>query len=154
MMSGNRTPRLTIAVRRGRRARETGTALLMAVVLVAAMSIGGAAVWHYLHRTLAETKALENAQITLHLAEAGLETAIAKLRAQPEDYRGEANAPLGPGRFSVTVQPQPEAGAYRLVSRGELVHGRFVRASTALEGELRLASSGEVVAFHWQERKR
>ncbi len=130
---------------------ERGAAIILAVILVAVMSIGVSAVWKYLHVTLGEEKRMENAEAALHLAEAGLEKAVAELRVRPDGYRGEIGTPLGAGRFSVEVRPGTVRANYQIVSRGEAGEGRFIRARKTLVAEVALSSSNEVRRFHWVE---
>lgn len=137
------------------RRNECGSAIILAVILVAVMSIGVSAVWKYLHITLGEEKRIENDEAALHLAEAGLEKAVAELRVRPDDYRGEIGTPLGAGRFSVEVRPGTARAVYHIVARGEVGEGRFIRARKTLAAELALSSSNEVRRFHWiEEAKR
>jgi len=130
---------------------ERGAAIILAVILVAVMSIGVSAVWKYLHVTLGEEKRMENAEAALHLAEAGLEKAVAELRVRPDGYRGEICTPLGAGRFSVEVRPGSAHAVYHIVARGEVGEGRFIRAHKTLVAELVLSPGNEVRRFHWIE---
>ena len=134
--------------------RQRGSVLLMAVMVVAAMSIGGAALWRYLHVTLEQERRLENNDTCLHLAEAGLDRAVAMLRVQPGSYTGEERVPLGEGQYSVEVIREAAAGQYRLVSKGVLADGGAVRAQKTLEAPLKLSAAGEVLEYYWQEQKR
>lgn len=135
-------------------ASNSGSALLLAVLLVAIMGIGSTALWRLLHSTLAEGRRYEKSEMALHLAEAGLEKAVAELRSQPDTYRGETDTQLGRGRFSVAVQPGPHPGEYRLESTGKLTDGGVAFARKTLEAELTLTNSGAVRVFHWRVRKR
>jgi len=142
--------------RRGtRKSNQRGAALILALLLVAIMGIGCTAVWRYLHTTLSETRRYERTETVQHLAEGGLEKAVAELRAAGGRYRGEEHTPLGAGRFSVAVQPEEgKPGTYRLLSVGELEDGGHVFARRVLEADLQLTPDGEVQAFYWRIEKR
>ncbi len=129
---------------------RNGSALLMAVVLVMVLSIGAAAVWHYLHVTLRETARQEKLTMALHLAEAGLDKAVAELRARP-GYQGEQKTPLGRGRFSVTVTPQAASGGFQLVSTGEVAEDGRVQGAVVLAAELALGPDRTVKRYHWRK---
>jgi hypothetical protein len=134
-------------------ARRRGSALFLAVGLVAVMSIGGAALWRYLQSTLAEARRAEITAVAQHLAEAGLEKAVASLRENPRTYRGEENTPLGRGRFSVSVE-QPRPGEFIVIARGEMAETGDVQASQTLRAALTLSGRGEARAYHWAVEKR
>jgi hypothetical protein len=134
---------------------DSGAALMMAVLLVAILTIGSSALWRHLHMTLGEGQRVEMAEAARALAEGGLDQAVARLRVQPDAYRGEQNTPLGEGRFSVTVEPLGFPGAYRLISHGELLGGKHVLTRQTLIAELALSPAGEVRRFQWSiEKKR
>ncbi len=131
------------------RDRQQGSVLLAAVVMVMILGLGGAALLKYLHVTLAETKRHENTEIALHLAEAGLDKAVAMLRVQPQTYRGESATPLGVGSFSVRVKPEEKQGAYRLSATGTIGEEGRVRLAKTLEAQLSLSPAGEVTRYSW-----
>ncbi len=128
---------------------RNGSALLMAVVLVMVLSIGASAVWHYLHVTLKETTRQEKLTMAMHLAEAGLDKAVAALRARP-GYKGEQKTPLGRGRFSVTVT-KAAAGGFHLVSTGEVAEDGRVQGTVVLAAELTLGPDHTVKRYHWRK---
>ena len=138
-----------------KRHSSRGAALMMAVLLVAILTIGSSALWRHLHMTLGEGQRVEMAEAARALAEGGLDQAVARLRVQPDAYRGEQNTPMGEGRFSVTVEPLGSSGAYRLISHGELLGGKHVLTRQTLIAELALSPAGEVRRFQWSiEKKR
>lgn len=139
--------------RRGRPVRSRGSVLFLAVGLVAVMSIGSAALWGYLQSTLREARQAEIMAVSQHLAEAGLEKAVASLRNAPATYRGEENTPLGRGRFSVSVE-QVRAGHYVVLSTGEMTDDGPVMARRALRAEVVLSPLGNVRDYHWAVEKR
>jgi len=122
--------------------------LLMAVVLLAVVSIGAAAALRLYHITFRESTRAVKTEVARQLAEAGIENAVACLRIDP-NYSGEDNTPLGGGRFSVAVTRQGRG--YRLAATGEVVHeGRVLRA-VSREAQLELAASGAVRRFTLEE---
>lgn len=127
-----------------------GSALLIAIVLVAALSIGAAAVVRLTHLTLRESGKDAKTEVARQLAEAGIEKAVATLRANPA-YTGEERTPLGAGRFTVAVRRDGEA--FAISSVGEVVFHEEVKHRAALGARLVLDVSGMVRSFTWGERK-
>jgi hypothetical protein len=143
-------------VRSKRRRRDSGVAVMMALILIAVLSIGSAAVWKHMHRSLREIKRLENEQTVCDLAESGLEKAVIALRRQPDEYRGEADTLFGEGRFSVEVKhiPSREGRRYEIAARGELLYSGVVRASRTLDTVLVLGPDGGIRHYHSEARKK
>lgn len=131
--------------------RNAGVAMVLALLLVAIMGITGAALWKRLHITFAEMRRVEDAEVTLHLAEAGLEKAVAMLRRDPA-YPGESGTALGEGAFSVAVE-RTGSGSYRLWAEGVLESKPVVQHRTVLLGELTLGPGGRVSAYRWRHAK-
>lgn len=129
--------------------RERGAALLMALMLVAVAGIGAGAVWSYLHVALHQSKRSEHTAVTQCLAEAGLDKAVAELRAK-RPYTGETNTCLDGGRFSVRVNAAGESGHYLLESLGEVANGSEVLARCALRAELTVSPEGGISRYQWR----
>jgi type II secretory pathway component PulK len=129
--------------------RSRGAALIMALLLVAIVSMGAAAVWEYLHMTLKEGHRTEIQETTFCLAEAGLDKAIATLRTRA-NYNGEKDTPLGDGHFSVQVTPEAAPGQYQLKSVAILGEENRVQAQCTLRASLRLSPRGEVVQYQYR----
>ena len=129
---------------------RNGSALLMAIVLVAALSVGAAAVIRLTHITLRESGKTVKTETARQLADAGIEKAVAMLRADAA-YAGESNTPLGAGRFTVRVTR--EGAAYTISSLGEVVFHGQVMHDAALHARLVLGAAGEVHFFSVAERK-
>lgn len=127
-----------------------GSALLIAIVLVAALSIGAAAVIRLTHITLRESGKDAKTEVARQLAEAGIDKAVAMLRVNPL-YAGEERTALGAGRFTVSVQR--DGAAFAISSLGEVVFQEEVKHHAALEALLELGVSGEVRALTWAKRK-
>lgn len=121
--------------------RNTGSALLMAVVLLAVVAVGAAAVLRLYHIAFRESARGVKQEVARQLAEAGLDNALARLRVDAA-YAGEQNTPLGAGRFSVEVARN--GGVFRIVSTGEVVfEGRVMRAAV-VRARVELAAGGRV----------
>lgn len=127
-----------------------GSALLIAIVLVAALSIGAAAVIRLTHITLRESGKDAKTEVARQLAEAGIDKAVAMLRVNPA-YAGEEPTPLGAGRFTVSVQR--DGAAFTISSLGEAVFQEEVKHRAALDARLELGVSGEVRTLTWAKRK-
>lgn len=137
-----------------RRAREAGSMLFMAVVLVAILSIATTAALRYLHMSMAEIKRQENAETALALAEAGLEKAAAMLRLHPGDYSGETGTPLGAGQFSVTVTRGAQPGVWTLRSVGVVDSGDAPGTRQTLLSEAERRPDGSLRIGAWRVEKR
>ena len=136
--------------RRRRRHGERGTALIFALMVLLILSMGTAALWSQLHGNLAAQRRAWHKEQAFQLAEAGLERAIAGLRAAPDAYTGETDTPFGPGTYSVTVTPGAAPGEFTIASWGRLENAsaRFDRAG--LRGRLRRAGDGAVAEYVWE----
>jgi len=135
------------------RAKE-GTALLLTVGYLAAMTIFASTFLGFLNRTLSNRTSVERQQICLNIAEGGVDKALAELRVRPNDYRGEKETPLGAGRFSVEVKPGDGTGAYLIVSTGELGEGELVVSRVQVVAEMTLSATGTVRELRWSEVKK
>jgi hypothetical protein len=133
---------------------KEGTALLITVGYLAAMTIFASTFLGFLNRTLSNRSSIERRQICLNIAEGGVDKALAELRTNPKDYRGEKNTPLGQGRFSVDVKPAGGAGTYLIVSTGELGAGDLVLSRAHVVAEVTLSAAGTVRELRWSEVKK
>ncbi|MCP4645742.1 MAG: hypothetical protein GY851_35180 [bacterium] len=100
--------------------RREGSALIMALGYLAAISIFVTVFLTFLHRTSEQFKAAERRESAYQLAEAGLNKAMAELRRNPDAYRGEEGTVLGDGAFAVTIVPTETASVFDVVSEGTL----------------------------------
>ncbi|HIJ74248.1 MAG TPA: hypothetical protein HPP83_09125, partial [Candidatus Hydrogenedentes bacterium] len=75
--------------------KNEGTALLLAVGYVGAVSMLAAALLAALGHTITVAGKEEARQIAVAIAEAGIDKAVAELRAAPNTYRGEKQTQLG-----------------------------------------------------------
>lgn len=136
------------------RSPRQGSALLFAVVLLAVLSIGLTAFYKHLHRGFENHRRFEQDQITFYLAEAGVHKALARLRVEPDVYRGETGLALGDGKVDVAVTPIKEHRAYRIRSQAFLTDGVVTRAVYTLEVEAHLAPSGAITVTQWHREKK
>lgn len=133
-----------------RRRNDGGTALLIAVLIVGILSVSVAASWKHLHLTRAHGHTVRLHEEAQHLAEAGLEQAMAMLRVDPA-YPGAKQVALGNGDYSVRVERTGVPGAYRLHAEGRVgAEGRIYRRLT---GTLQLGPTGEVESYHWARER-
>lgn len=134
-----------------RKPGERGTALIGALLLVLIVSAGVGLVWRSLMQQRESQRHFVRAEEARQLAEAGLETAIAALRAD-RGYAGVSAVPLGEGEFSVAVFPATPG--FRLESEGVLRDGAIVRARIRWEATLQLDGAGRIVAYAPREQDR
>jgi type II secretory pathway component PulK len=128
-------------------------ALLAVVVYLFIVTALSAAFFQTVHQTMDQARKAERRNQCLYLAEAGVEKAIAALRAYPEVYRSETDTTLGPGTFSVEVTPLAEAGAFRIRATGRLSGSASARDGCSLISEVAF-SEGRVVRLREAEAKR
>ncbi len=133
--------------------RRRGAALIMAIMLVAVMGIGAGAVWSYLHVTLKQGQRTENDAVAQCLAEAGLDKAIAELRAK-RPYTGEKDTWLDGGRFAVEVTRGAGPGDYVLRATGERGTENHLWARCVLQADLSFGPDGTVTQYRWHVERR
>jgi hypothetical protein len=132
---------------------KNGSALLITVGYLAAMTIFASTFLAYLNRTTSNRHQAELKQLCLNIAEGGMDKALAELRVRGSDYRGETNTSLGKGGFTVQVKPTGGARAYSIVSTGEIPDGKRVVSSVRIRAEVTLSSDGNVRELRWSEVK-
>jgi hypothetical protein len=131
-----------------------GSALLITVMYLAAMTLFASTFLSFLNRTISHQRRTELKQICLNIAEAGLDKALAELRTHPTDYSGESGAPLGKGRFSVEVEPREQPGEYLIVSTAQVIGGKLVLSRARIAADVLLSADGTVRELRWSEVKR
>jgi len=129
---------------------ERGTALMFALFVLVILSTGTALLWKQLHGNLEQQRRSWHKEQSLQLAEAGLERAIAELRAAPEAYRGSEAVALGSGVYTVRVTPDDTAGGYVLESHGKLEGAAYPYDHSVLRGTVRLSPGGQVLSYTWE----
>ena len=135
------------------RQNQRGTALMFALMVMAILSIGTSVLWSQIHGQLAQQRQTWHREQAFQLAEAGLEQALVGLRAAPGQYTGEAAVPLGPGTFTVTIQPGAEPGTYQIESWGVLDFAAYRYDRAGLRAELKLSPSGRLERYAVQPIK-
>ncbi len=113
-LSGYSTPRA-----RGRR----GSALILVVMLLAAISVLLASLLTGVDRAMAQQHAAWRDQTTRALAEAGVQRAAAQLAERAGAYAGEKDTPLGGGFYSTKVSRGKGPNDYTIRSVGTLRDG-------------------------------
>lgn len=131
------------------RPSRRGAALLLALGLLAVLGMASAVLWAHLHRSHDLLRWETRREIAYHLAEGGLDYALAHLRNTP-DFREAADLPLGRGRFSVSVTALP--GGFAILSTGTVGEGPAA-LRVHLTAHARIAADGSVQAWT-QERVR
>jgi hypothetical protein len=133
-----------------RNAGERGFAMVIVIGYLFIVAAAGSAYIAFVHHCMAQAHAREQRQACLNLAEAGIDKAIAELRAKPS-YEGEKNTPLGEGSFSVSVKPGDKAGTWLIRSNGRISDKQYVFARARVAAEITLAPSGAVSRLAWRE---
>ena len=135
------------------RENQRGTALMFALMVMMILSIGTSVLWSQIHSQLAQQRQSWHREQAFQLAEAGLEQAIVALRAAPGQYTGEASVPLGPGTFTVTIQPGAEVGVYQIDAWGTLTLAAYGYDRAGLRAEIKLSPTGKLERYGWQPIK-
>jgi len=132
--------------------KSRGSALLIAILLVAILGIGSAALFKHLNRSFDDYNRFEHDLKIVHLADAGIDTAIAALR--------KGNAPetlelaLGEGAINVIIAPEKDAGTWRITSEAALQYEGIVRATGTYTATVRIMPNGNVRRLSWQREKK
>ena len=127
-----------------------GAAMLLALSVLAIMMISVSATLTWFHVTFKYTSAMEARQVCSHIAEAGLEKALAELRSGNTTYTGETGTAAGDGTFTVAVVPAGRSGWFALSSIGTLPRGAKP-VVVRLNEEVQLDPAGNVLAVEWKE---
>jgi hypothetical protein len=127
-----------------------GAAMLLALATLAIMGIGISATLTWFHATFKYTSIQEARQTCSHIAEAGLDKALAELQAGDRAYTGETGTALGDGTFSVAVGSADRPGWLVLQSTGMLPRGA-ASVKVRLSEEVRVDSAGKALAIEWHE---
>ncbi len=131
-----------------------GSALLIAVLLVAVLGIGAAALFKHLNNSFEEHRRFERDLTVAHLADAGIDAAIAALRANSTLTPEPFERALGEGIVRVDIAAKDSAAAYRITSRAALRHEGITRAADTYTADVRIMPTGEVRRLSWQREKR
>lgn len=134
-----------------RGANDEGMALYLVIGFLAALMIASGAFFTLLHRTMDHARAVDRHQVCIHIAEGGLDKALAELRARPGSYHGEEETALGQGLFTVEVEPPQPSGTYRVASTGFLRDGPVVLARARVAATIAVAADGAVAVLEWKE---
>lgn len=154
--------------RHARRSNTEGSALLIAILLVAILGIGTAAVFKHLNRSFDDYARFERELKLTHYADAGIDAAIAVLRTGNTPETMELG--LGEGRIRVTVEREAETpgygqrlmqrlvtknlGAWRITAQAALEHEGIVRAEETYSARVRITPTGEAQRMSWQREKK
>ncbi|HUW62706.1 MAG TPA: hypothetical protein VMZ06_16990 [Candidatus Bathyarchaeia archaeon] len=124
-----------------------GTALVLVIGVLAIVTISVSSFLALLHASINYTRREEAHAWCVHVAEAGLEKAVAELRAGRAAYTRESDTPVGVGEFSIGVSGVN--GRYTITSRGRIARGGLTTVRT-LQAEVRIEGR-RVVEFKWRE---
>jgi hypothetical protein len=124
--------------------------MFLVIGLLAALTIFIAAFYSLLNRTLSREYDGSNHNICLNLAEAGVDKAVAELRAGKTDYAGEDSTPLGEGFFTVEATPIPGGEQWKIVSTGSLRDGKFMHKQVRISAEVQIGRNGAQI-LRWAE---
>lgn len=100
-----------------------GSAMIFALIVLFVLSLGTAVLWRQIHINLAGEHRAWRQEQAYQLAEAGLEHAIAHLRAGGAAETVLDRVPLGAGVYTVRITPGDEPGAFRVASEAQLDAG-------------------------------
>ena len=151
-----------------RHSNTKGSALLIAILLVAILGIGAAAVFKHLNRSFDDYARFERDLKLVHLADAGIDAAIAALRKG--DVSETLDLTLGEGRVQVKLDREEETlnywhrilqrlyskglGTWRISSEAALQHDGLVRATEIYTATVRISPTGDVQRLSWQREKK
>jgi len=124
-----------------------GAALVFVMGVFAVVTISLASFLSLLHASINYARREEAHARAVHAAEAGLEKAVAELRAGRTDYAGDTGIAVGDGKFSVGIEG--ENGAYTITSTGEGVRAG-ANAAVVLQADVKMEGR-HVVAYAWRE---
>ena len=147
---------------------NSGSALLIAILLVAVLGIGTAAVFKHLNRSFDDYVRFERELTLVHYADAGIDAAIAALRTG--DAPETLELTLGEGRIRVKVEREAETlgywqrlmqrlatknlGDWRVTAQAALEHEGIVRAAETYSARVRITPTGEAQRLSWQREKK
>jgi GNAT superfamily N-acetyltransferase len=147
---------------------NSGSALLIAILLVAVLGIGTAAVFKHLNRSFDDYARFERELKLVHYADAGIDAAIAALRTG--DAPETLELALGEGRIQVKVEREAETlgygqrlmqrlvlknlGSWRITAQAALEHEGIVRAEETYSARVRITPAGDVQRLSWQREKK
>ena len=157
-----------IAGCQARRSNTEGSALLIAILLVAVLGIGSAALYKHLNRSFDDYARFERELKLVHLADAGIDAAIAVLREG--DAPETLNLALGEGRIQIKIERETETlgygqrimqrlvaknlGAWRITSQAALEHEGIVRAQETYSARVRISPTSMAQRLSWQREKK
>jgi hypothetical protein len=133
--------------------RRAGYAMILVLGYVSAVTLFAAVFLEALHLGMNEARKADRHRVCVHLADAGVDKAIASLRAQGPAYTGNKDTELGVGRFDVTVKPGEAPDTFAIMSRGYLPDidpARPVRAEVVVEALVVVDAAGARV-LAWEE---
>lgn len=137
------------AISKRARANQRGAALIFALMVLFILSMGTSVLWKQLHSNLDQQRRSWHREQAFQLAEAGLEHAIAGLRASGAAYEGAADVPLGAGTYSVSIAPGDTPGEFALEAWGRLEPAPYNYDRAGLRGRVRL-ENGQVTEYAWE----
>lgn len=135
-------------------ARQCGAALLAAVILVAIVGIGISGLYRHLHRGINDYKRFERDLRVLHLAEAGIDAAIARMRNNMSHDPASINLRLGTGEIQVSITPTEHPDIYRITSRATLRYGPVVHGEDTYVVKVLDNRDGAISRLSWHREKR
>ncbi|HUW60004.1 MAG TPA: hypothetical protein VMZ06_03275 [Candidatus Bathyarchaeia archaeon] len=127
-----------------------GAAMLLAIGVLAIMTISLSATLTWFHVTFKYTSLEEARQTCSHIAEAGLDKALAEVKVGNRTYTGETDTVVGDGTFSVAVAPADRTGWLAIQSTGTLPRGAK-SVVVRLAEDVQLDPAGNVLAIEWRE---
>lgn len=122
---------------------DSGTAMMVAISFLAAMTVGASAFLSLYHRSNSHFHGLEAGGEAYYLAEAGVARAVAELRSGG-DFEGCGRTPLGRGAYSVKVDARGDR-AYAVTALGEILDGEILLRSETLTVMIAFDGDGRLI---------
>jgi len=132
--------------------KDSGTALLLVIGYLAALTLFATVFVEGLHASLNEVYRAEQVQVCRALAESGVEKAIAELRRNPDNYTGEEATPLGRGLFSVTAARTEARGVYEITGAGRLSLDEKSKVTARVVAQVSVDKNKALSVLTWREK--
>ena len=134
------------------RRSENGSALLAAIMLVAVLGIGAMTLYKHLNYNFDDYARFERELKLVHLADAGIDTAIASLREGHDSDTLEIT--LGEGLIHVRIVQEENANIWHITSEATLSHEGIARAKETYSARVSIIPEGAVQRLSWKREKK
>ena len=132
-------------------AGQRGSAMIVVVVYLAIMTTFASAFFVALHRTIDQTGRRERQEMCMHIAEGGIEKAIAELQHNAEAYSGERDTSLGEGVFTTEIEVLNPFTEYRITASAWLRDSMAKGSRATLVANVRFSNHQNTCRVKWIE---